>query len=163
MLRLISVLDGEVKRVIAAIDSNGIFYATALKTLRKNFGDPLLVAHLKIKAVFDRPQIKTNDKIRLRNFHQHLKICNSWLYSIGYETPLLSSENIAKALTCLPHNIRYDFYKATKKSNGSVNLTFLERWLDSRIHIILSLWQVTWKVMKSKKQITKEITNLMSL
>ena len=35
MLRLISVLDGEAKRVIAAIGSNGIFYATALKTLKK--------------------------------------------------------------------------------------------------------------------------------
>ena len=35
ILRLISVLDGEAKRVIAAIGSNGIFYATALKTLKK--------------------------------------------------------------------------------------------------------------------------------
>ena len=56
MLRLISVLDRKAKQVIAAIGSNGIFYATALKTLKKNFGDPLLVGHLKIKAVFDRPQ-----------------------------------------------------------------------------------------------------------
>ena len=56
MLRLISVLDRKAEQVIAAIGSNGIFYATALKTLKKNFGDPLLVAHLKIKAVFDRPQ-----------------------------------------------------------------------------------------------------------
>ena len=98
MLKLISVLDGEAKRVIAAIGSNGIFYTTALKTWKKNFGDPLLVALLKIKAVFDRPQIKINDRIGLRNFHQHLKICNSWLCSIGYEAPLLSSENVAKAL-----------------------------------------------------------------
>ena len=56
MLKLISVLDRKAEQVIAAIGSNGIFYATALKTLKKNFGDPLLVAHLKIKAVFDRPQ-----------------------------------------------------------------------------------------------------------
>ena len=97
ILRLISVLDRKAKRVIVAIGLNGIFYATALKTLKKNIGDPLLVAHSKIKAVFDRPQIKTNDKIGLRNFHQHLKICNSWMCSIGYEAPLLSSENIAKA------------------------------------------------------------------
>ena len=39
ILRLISMVDGEAKRVIAAIGSNGIFYATALKTLKKNFGD----------------------------------------------------------------------------------------------------------------------------
>ena len=82
-LRLINVLDGEAKRVVATIGSNGVFYATALKTLKKNFGDPLLVEYLKIKAVFDRPQIKTNDRIGLRNFYQYLKICSSWLCSIG--------------------------------------------------------------------------------
>ena len=82
-LRLINVLDGEAKRVVATIGSNGVFYATALKTLKKNFGDHLLVEYLKIKAVFDRPQIKTNDRIGLRNFYQHLKICSSWLCSIG--------------------------------------------------------------------------------
>ena len=37
--RLISMVDGEAKRVIAAIGSNSIFYTTALKTLKKNFGD----------------------------------------------------------------------------------------------------------------------------
>ena len=56
--------------------------------------------------------------------------------SISYEAPLLSSKNIAKELICLPHNIRNDFYKATKKNNfvdGRVDLIVLERWLDSRI------------------------------
>ena len=96
MLRLISALDREAKRVIAAIGSNGIFYATILKALKKNFGEPLLVAHLKIKAVLDRSQIKTNDRIGVRNFHQHLKICNSWLCSIGYEALLVSSEKSLK-------------------------------------------------------------------
>ena len=142
MLRLISLLDGEEKRVIAAIGLNGIFYANVLKTLKKNFGDPLLVAHLKIKTVFDRPQIKTNDRIGLRNFHQHLKICNSWLCSICYKALLLSSKNIAKALICLPHNIYNDFYKAIKKCNfvdGNVNLIVVERWLDSRVQNYFNL------------------------
>ena len=43
---------------------------------------------------------------------------------------------IAKALICLPHNIRNDFCKATKKSNfldDSVILIVLERWLDSLV------------------------------
>ena len=59
------MLDGEAQRVIAAVGSNDIFYATAPKTLKKDFGDPLLLAHLKLKAVFDRPHIKTNDRIGL--------------------------------------------------------------------------------------------------
>ena len=135
---LITVLDGEAKRVIAAIGSNGMFYATTLKSLKKNFGDLLLIAHLKIKAVFDRPQIKSNDRIGLRNFLQHLKICNSWLCSIGYKAPLLSSENISKALIFL----LYSIYKATKKRNfvdGSVNLIVLKRCLDSCVQKYFNL------------------------
>ena len=58
MLTLISVLNREEKRVIAAIASNCIFHPTALKTVKKNFGDPLLVVHLKIIEVLDCPQIK---------------------------------------------------------------------------------------------------------
>ena len=81
MLIQISVLDGEAKRLIAAIGSNSIFYATALKTLKKNLGDSLLVAHLKIKAVFDCPQIKPNDRIGLRNFHQHFRTTKSAILS----------------------------------------------------------------------------------
>ena len=53
--------------------------------------------------------------------------------SVGYETPLLQSKIITKALICLPHNIINDFYKEKKKSSfvdGSVNLIDLERWLD---------------------------------
>ena len=49
------MLDGEAKGIVAAFVLNGIFYATALKRLKNNFGNPLLVVDLKIKTVFDRP------------------------------------------------------------------------------------------------------------
>ena len=55
---------------------------------------------------------------------------------IGYEATLLSSKNIAKALICLLHNIRNNFYKAAKNSNfvdDSINLIALKCWLDSRV------------------------------
>ena len=55
---------------------------------------------------------------------------------IGYEATILSSKNIAKALICLLHNIRNNFYKATKNSNfvdDSINLIALKCWLDSRV------------------------------
>ena len=50
MIRLVSVLDGEAKRTVEAIGCNKIFYATAL--------------------VFVKAQIKANDKVGLRQFHQ---------------------------------------------------------------------------------------------
>ena len=42
---LISVLDADAKKAVFSIGSNGIFYATALKTLKRDLGNPLLVAH----------------------------------------------------------------------------------------------------------------------
>ena len=99
--RLCSVLDGEVKRVIEAIGKSGRFYATALKTLKRNFGNPLLVSHAKLKLLFDQAQIKSADRISLRKFHQHLKINNTWLLFMGYNTPILSKENLTKAFTRL--------------------------------------------------------------
>ena len=48
MDRLLSVLDGDAKRSIQSIGSSGIFYATALKTLKRDFGNPLMIAHLRL-------------------------------------------------------------------------------------------------------------------
>ena len=74
MKRLLSVLDGKAKRSIESTGCDGIFYATALKSLKRDFGNPVLVLHLKIKSIFDQPQLKPNDKIGLRTYHQQTKI-----------------------------------------------------------------------------------------
>ena len=65
-IRLLSTLDGEAKRTVDPIGSKKIFYATALKTLKRDLGNPLIVAHSRFSSVFDKPQIKGNDKISLR-------------------------------------------------------------------------------------------------
>ena len=138
MIRLLSVLDGEAKRTVEAIGFNKIFYATALKTLKRDFVNPLKVAHSRICSVFDKPQIKANEKVGLRQFHQQLKCSNSWVLSMGYKSPIFSSENLTKAILCLPSHLRNQFYKFTKDSNlmdGSVNLLVIDTWLDDQIKV----------------------------
>ena len=85
MIRLLSTLNEEAKRTVAAIGCNKIFYATALKTLKRDFGNPLIAPDSRLSSAFDKPQIKTNDKISLRQFHQQLKCNNSSLLSMGYK------------------------------------------------------------------------------
>ena len=68
MERLLSVLKGEAKNSIISIGTNESLYASTLKSLKIDFGDPLVVAHLKLKSVFDKPQIKSGDRIALRKF-----------------------------------------------------------------------------------------------
>ena len=57
MERLLNVLDGDVKQVVSGIGRNGLFYATALKALKREFGNPHAVSFLKLKAVLDQSQI----------------------------------------------------------------------------------------------------------
>ena len=129
MERLCSALYGEAKRVIETLGNTRCFYANALKTLKHDFGNPLLISHTKLKLLFDQPQIKRADRISLRRFHQQFKINNAWLLSMGYWTPILSNDNLTKAIMQLPSFLHQDFFKATKNSNmldGSVSFITLE-------------------------------------
>ena len=51
MDHLLSVLDGDAKRSIQSIGSSGIFYATALKALKCDYGNPIIVSHLRVKSI----------------------------------------------------------------------------------------------------------------
>ena len=123
------VLDGETKHTVEAIGCNEIFYATALKTLKRDFGNPLLIAPSRPCSVFDKAQIKANDKVVVRQFQQQLKCNNSWLLSMGYKLPIFSSENLTKAILRLPSHSRNQFYKFTK------DLLVIETWFDDQIKV----------------------------
>ena len=69
---LFSVLE----RSVEAIGNNGKFYATALKSLKTDIGNPVIVPHLKIQSLLDQPQIKPNNKIGRRH-HQEIKTMNT--------------------------------------------------------------------------------------
>ena len=129
MERLLSVLDGGAKISVEVISSSGMFYATALKCLKRDYGYPLVVAHLRFKALLDRPQLKVFGRSSLRQFHQQLKTNNIWLLSIGYESPLLLRENLTVCVSLLPPVLRQEFYKSTDSSvftDANVNLIVFE-------------------------------------
>ena len=56
MDHLMNSLDGEAKKSVKTVGTNGYFYATALKVLKRDFGNPLVVSHLKLKKLFDQKQ-----------------------------------------------------------------------------------------------------------
>ena len=79
MTLLLSVLDGDVKKAVSSIGSNGMFYAIALKTLEQDFGNLLLVANRCLPQLFNRNRISSNNKVSLWQFHQELKQNKMWL------------------------------------------------------------------------------------
>ena len=85
MMPLLSVLDGEAKKEVETISTSCIFHAAALKTLKRDFGSPLLISHFHLRNLFDKPQIRANDRITLQQFHQELDMVNvSWLQSTNF-------------------------------------------------------------------------------
>ena len=84
MERLLNVLDGEAKRMIQSIGQSSIFYPTVLKCLKRDYGDSTIVSYLKLKELFDQPQLQEKNKPAIRSFQLQLKTTIIWLSSIGY-------------------------------------------------------------------------------
>ena len=61
----VKLLDFEVNKPVEMIGTSGIFYAIALKTLKRDFRSPLLISHFCLKKFFDKPQIWANGRINL--------------------------------------------------------------------------------------------------
>ena len=61
MERLVSVLDGKTKWVVTSVGQSGIFYASGLNNLKRNFGNPEVVSYMKLNTVVDLPQLPPND------------------------------------------------------------------------------------------------------
>ena len=112
MERLLSVLQGKAKKSVESICISGIFYATALKTLKRDLGNPIVIAHLKMKHLFKQLQIKNNDRTELRKFHHHLKGTNTWLISVKNEFPFLSYDSLTRCVARLPNYLRNQFFKS---------------------------------------------------
>ena len=66
--------------------------------------------------MFDKSQIKSNDRIALRKSNQKIKLNNTLLQSMGYNAPLYSMDNVTRAVKRLPFNLRQKFYELTKVS-----------------------------------------------
>ena len=66
---LLSVLDGEAKRAVSEVGQDGLFYASGLKFLKREFGKPLMVSYLKLKEILELPPIQHDGENSLRNCH----------------------------------------------------------------------------------------------
>ena len=52
---LLLLFDGKVKILVTAVDKNGIFHTSALKSLEWDFGNTYAVAYLKLRKILDFP------------------------------------------------------------------------------------------------------------
>ena len=136
MERLLNVLDGEAKRMIQSIGQSSIFYPTVLKCLKRDYGDSTIVSYLKLKELFDQPQLQEKNKPAIRSFQLQLKTTIIWLSSIGYHSAVRSTDNIMKAVTRLPNYLHNNFYKESTSNyidENTVDLLNFSHWLDKKL------------------------------
>ena len=136
MERLLSVLDGETKEAVISIGRNALFYAKEMKTLKSNFGNPMVVSFLKLISVLNFPQITNENCAGLTALHEQLKSVITLLNSVGDTSAINSIENTTKAITRLPRYLRSKFYrdfKDAKLNNQSLNLTKFKIWLGNKV------------------------------
>ena len=136
MERLLSALDSNAKKSEDVINTSRIFHAAALKCLKRDHGNLLVITYLRFKVLFYHPQLKVFVRKGLREFHQLLKTNNTWLSSISCESSFLSCKNLTKYVSLLPPVLQQEFYKSIDSSvftDGSVNLIAIDQWLEKKL------------------------------
>ena len=67
--------------MVQSIGQSGIFYPTILKCLKRDNGNTV-VSYLKLKELFDHPQLQAKNKPAIRSFQQQLKTTVIWLFDL---------------------------------------------------------------------------------
>ena len=80
-----------------------------------------IASYLKLKELFDQPQLQAKNKPAIRSFQQQLKTAVIWLSSMGYHSAIRSTDNITKVVTHLPTYLRNKFYKEFKTNDIDEN------------------------------------------
>ena len=89
MERLLNVLDEKAKRMVQSTGKSDIFYRTVLKCLKRDYGNPTIAPNLKVKALFNQPQLQTKkNKPAIRSFQQQLKTSVIRVSSMGYRSAI---------------------------------------------------------------------------
>ena len=83
-----------------------------LKPLKNYFGNAFYVFHTKLSELCDKPQIKANDHLALRGFHEKIKCINTWLKSMGYLQTFLPAEYKVEAVKLYSNYLRNSFYQS---------------------------------------------------
>ena len=136
MERLLNVLRGDAKHSVESIGKSKIFHGATLKSLKRDFRNVFYVSHTNLSELCDKLQIKANDRIALRDFHQKVKCINTWLKSMGYLKTFSPTEYIVKVAKVLPNHSKNSFSQSHSniilERNSFVLPEQFEKWSDTK-------------------------------
>ena len=104
-------LDGEAKKAVESLGVTGHSYPTALKALKRQFGNPSSVATAYLNDMLNSSYVPSNDRQAQRAYYYQVKACTTWCVKIGQSAILQTPEYLSRATMRLPVNLRVKWYE----------------------------------------------------
>ena len=100
MIQLKMHVGSDAERAISGLGSKGTMYATALRTIKEQFGQPSVIARALVNNLTKGEKIGRSDRRKLREFSIDLMTKR-----IGYTADINANENLRKIVMRLPDHM----------------------------------------------------------
>ena len=136
MVQLRMHLTSNAERAVSGLGSRGIMYATALKTLKGQFGQPSAIARVYISKLVDKRKLQTNDRQALQELYFDVVNCVATLKQINHLADVNATDNLRKIIKRLPDHM-IDKWKATaadmREKGETPSLEHISQFLRRRV------------------------------
>ncbi|XP_028407785.1 uncharacterized protein LOC114530363 [Dendronephthya gigantea] len=136
MVQLKMHLAGRARRAVSGLGSHGKMYATALKTLKEQFGTPSAIARAHISKLLERRKIQSSDRQALQELSFDVMNCVATLKQINRLADANSIYNLRDVVKRLPDNL-IDKWKAAatdiRERGEAPSLEHIGRFLRKRV------------------------------
>jgi hypothetical protein len=105
MIQLKMHVSHDAERAISGLGSKGIMYATALRTIKEQFGQPSVIARALINDLIKGDEIGRRYRKGLHEFSIDLINCMASMKRIGFSADINANENLRRIVVRLPDNL----------------------------------------------------------
>ena len=96
---------GNAERILSGLGSQGTMYATALKCVKEQFGQPSAIARAYITRLVDKRKIQANDRQSLQELSFDVVNCVATLKQINHLADVNATDNLRKIIKRLPDHL----------------------------------------------------------
>ena len=127
---------GKAERTISGLGSQGKMYATALKTIKEQFGQPSVIARAYITKLIDKPKIQNSDRQTLQELSFDVVNCVATLKQINHLADVNATDNLRKIIMRLPDHLIHkwkDVASDLRERGENPSLEHIGKFLRRRV------------------------------
>ena len=105
MIQLCMHIKGEAERALVGLGSKGTMYATALRSLKEQFGQPSIIARVVAKKLTKGKKVMGNNRQALREFSLDITNCLAIMHPLEHYADINANESLRRMIMRLPENL----------------------------------------------------------